>query len=152
MSAALLERFALLAGLGREARLALARAIESVEVDAGTLLFAEGDPAEGLVLLVEGRVRVASQRAPEAAAELGPGTALGAFSLVERGLREARVETLSRSRLLVLRRDAYEQLAVDAPSAACQLLEGILRDTASLLRDGIGRGEVRSVDPALASN
>ena len=46
--------------------------------------------------------------------------------------------------------DAASEAAYDR--AACQLLEGILRDTASLLRDGIGRGEVRSVDPALASN
>ena len=150
MSASALERFALLAGLGREERRALARAVESVKVEAGTLLFEEGDPAEGLVLLVEGRVRVASRRAPEAA-ELGPGSALGAFSLVEAGLREARVETLSRSHLLVLSRDAYQQLAADSPGAACRLLEGILRDTAILLRDGFG-GDPRSVDRMAASN
>lgn len=151
MSAPALERFALLAGLDREERRALSRAIESVELDAGALLFEEGDPAEGLVLLLEGRVRVASRRAPEAA-ELGPGAALGAFSLVEAGLREARVETLSRSRLLVLRRDAYERLAAESPGAACRLLEGILRDTASLLRRGFGAGGARSVDRIAPSN
>lgn len=140
-----LADFALLARLGGGERRALAEALVSLNVEAGTLLFEEGDPAEGLVLVAEGRVRVGSRRGGEAA-EFGPGASLGAFSLVARGLREARAETTARSRLLVLRRDAYERLAREAPRAACRLLEGVLADTAALLRSGLDGAGAASVD------
>lgn len=137
-----LDAFPLLARLGSEEREALGDALEALEVDAGTLLFDEGDPAAGLVLVAEGRVRVACRRTGEQA-ELGPGASLGAFSLAGSGVREARAETTSRSRLLLLRRDAYERLVADAPRTACRLLEGVVADTAQLLR-----GDIRaSVDP-----
>lgn len=128
-----LDRFPLLARLGPLERQALGEELEILDVGPGTLLFEEGDPAEGLLLVAEGRVRVRSRRSAEAA-ELGAGAALGAFSLALRGVREARAETTSRSRLLLLRRDAYERLAASAPAAACRLLEGVIADTASLLR------------------
>ena len=139
-----LGAFPLLARLRGGERETLARALEALEVEAGTLLFDEGDPAVGLVLVAEGRVRLASRRTGEQA-ELGPGTALGAFSLAAHGVREARAETTSRSRLLLLRRDAYERLAANAPQTACRLLEGVLADTARLLRGDLAA----SVDPAV---
>lgn len=142
-----LEAFPLLVRLGIEERGVLVQALESLEVDAGTLLFDEGDPAEGLVLVAEGRVRVACRRTGEQA-ELGPGTSLGAFSLAVHGVREARAETTSRSRLLLLRRDAFERLVADAPRTACRLLEGVLADTARLLRGDIEA----SVDPVVNSD
>jgi NTE family protein len=131
-----LDAFPLLARLESAEREALAEVLEALEVDAGTLLFDEGDPAVGLVLVAEGRVRVACRHTGEQA-ELGPGASLGAFSLAVQGVREARAETASRSRLLLLRRDAYESLAADAPRAACRLMEGVVADTAQLLR-GLG--------------
>jgi CRP-like cAMP-binding protein len=139
-----LETFPLLARLRGEEREALSEALEALDVDAGTLLFDEGDPAVGLVLVAEGRVRVASRRTGEQA-ELGPGASLGAFSLAAHGVREARAETTSRCRLLVLGRDAYERLVADAPRTACRLMEGVLADTARLLRGDLEA----SVDPVV---
>ncbi len=148
-----LEGFALLSRLGPTERQVLAEALEELEVDAGTLLFEEGDPAECLVLVAKGGVRLRSRLTGEAA-ELGPGASLGAFSLATAGVREARAETTSRTRLLMLRRDAYRRLAVSAPRAACLLLEGVVADTALLLRGGLASGAPveRSVDPKQNSN
>jgi NTE family protein len=142
-----LEAFPLLARLRGAERETLARALATLEVEAGTLLFDEGDPALGLVLVAEGRVRVASRRSG-VQGELGPGASLGAFSLAAAGVREARAETTSRSRLLLLDRDAYERLVADAPRTACRLLEGVLADTARLLRGAGGA----SVDPVVNSD
>ena len=142
-----LKRFPLLAALGEDERAALVDELESVDVGPGTVLFEQGDPAEGLVLLVDGRVRVESNRIA-APAELGPGTALGAFSLAAGGAREARAETTSRSRLLVLRRDGYERLVAHAPVAACRLLEAVLADASALLREGLDEFAGISVDPS----
>ena len=49
MKGAELERFALLADLGAADRDALAAALETLELAAGTKLFDVGDPADGLV-------------------------------------------------------------------------------------------------------
>lgn len=146
MSASELEHFAVLARLDADERLALADALEELEVDAGTLLFDEGDPAEGLVLIEAGRVRVSSERTPRTVT-LGPGASLGGLSLAAHGLREACAETTSRSRLLVLRRDAYERLVREEPRAACRLIEGVLADTVDLLRSGLDDWMGGSVDP-----
>ena len=126
-----LKRFDLLAELPQDARQAVAEELETLELDAGTTLFEEGEPGEGLLLVVEGGVRVESSRAPRGV-ELGAGAALGAFSLVVRGPRQARAETTSRSRILVLRRSAFRRFADAEPHAACRLLEAILRETVRL--------------------
>jgi len=60
-----LERFPLLATLGVAEREALARVLESLELEAGACLFDAGDPADGLLLVADGRVALSS--APHAA-------------------------------------------------------------------------------------
>lgn len=153
-----LERCALLSRLAPGERRALEQELEAVDVDAGTLLFDEGDEAAGLVLVASGSVRLSASRTAEWT-DVGPGTALGVFSLVADGPREARAETTSRSRLLLLSREGYARLAEDEPRAACRLLEGVVADTASLLRGGLdallgSRGDATGadVDRARGSN
>lgn len=156
-----LKRFQLLAELEEQEREAIAEVLELVELAEGVELYAAGEQGDGLCFVAEGGVRVERGR-PSAAAgsaawlELGPGAALGAFSLVTSGPREARAETTSRTRVLVLRRSAFRRFADAEPRAACRLLEAILRDTArigrqalALAADGHGldpRAAVRSPD------
>lgn len=146
-----LKRFTLLSELEEPEREAVAEELEEVVLEAGTLVFDEGEQGEGLLFVAEGGVRVESSRATQPA-ELGPGASLGAFSLVTSGPREARAETTSRSRLLVLRRSAFRRLAGAEPRAACRLLEAILRETARLGREalddeaGLGVDRVRAAD------
>ena len=136
MTGAELVRFALLSGLGDADREALAGALETHELAAGTRLFDVGDPADGLLLVAEGRVGLSSE--PHAAhGEFGPGDALGANALVGDGVRVARAETLSRARVLHLGRAAFQRFADAQPRTACRLLEALLREQAHTTREAL---------------
>ena len=131
-----LKRFALFEELSEEEREVLAEGIERIELEPGDVLFREQEEGGGLVLLVEGRVRLESSRAGELGS-VGPGTALGAVSLVAVGPREASAVAESACSILLLRRSAFRRLVEDTPRAACRLAEAIARDAAALLRTGL---------------
>ena len=133
-----LKGFTLLAELDESEREAVAEVLEELWLDPDTVLFDEGEQSEELLLVAEGSVRVESSRAGEGV-ELGPGASLGAFSLVASGPREARAETTSRARILVLQRSAFHGLRDESPRAACRLLESVVRETARLSRAALGR-------------
>jgi CRP-like cAMP-binding protein len=155
VSVADLEGFPLLAQLDDAERGAVEDELEPLDLAAGISLFREGEPADGALFVAEGRVRVHSPRAG-LDAELGEGEALGTLSLVVDGPREATAETVSRTRIWRLSRSAYRRLAEVAPTAACRLLEGILRDCAATVREEIYRGSSLprkpAVDPPKASD
>jgi CRP-like cAMP-binding protein len=142
-----LLRFPLLAAFGDAERDALARALESLELEPGARVFDVGEPADGLLLVADGRVALASE--PYGAeGEFGPGDALGANSLVGDGVRAARAETLSRTRLFRLGRDAFRSFADAQPRAACRLLEALLREQARVTREALERIRALAVDRA----
>jgi CRP-like cAMP-binding protein len=140
-----LKRFTLLAELAEDERAAVAEELESLEVEAGTELFEEGEQGEGLLFVARGGVRVDSSRFA-GGLDLGPGASLGAFSLVASGAREVHAETTSRSTLLVLRRSAFRRFADAHPRAACRLLEAILRETTRVGREALLDLDGRDVD------
>jgi len=131
-----LERLALLRELAADEREAVSKELEAAALSAGEVLYHEGDEADGLVLLLEGQLRISSLRSGTAGI-VGPGTALGALSLVALGAREASAVAESRCRLLWLRRPAFRRLVEDAPRAACRLLEAATCDFVSSVRQGI---------------
>jgi CRP-like cAMP-binding protein len=136
LSAVDLKRFALFEELSEEEREVLADGIERIELEPGDVLFREQEEGSGLVLLVEGRVRLESTRTGELGS-VGPGTALGAVSLVAVGPREVSAVAESACSILLLRRSAFRRLADDTPRAACRLAEAIAREAAALLRAGL---------------
>jgi len=136
VSAVELKRFTLFEELSEEEREVLSEEIERIELEPGDVLFREHEEASGLVLLVEGRVRLESQRAGELGS-VGPGSALGAVSLVTVGPREASAIAESACSIFLLRRSTFRRLADDAPRAACRLAEAIARETAAFLRAGL---------------
>ena len=140
-----LKRFSLLSELSEEDREILAEELEGLEVEAGTELYDEGEQGDGLYFVVEGEVRVESTHTG-ASAVFGPGSSMGAFSLVASGPRETRAAASQRSRLLVLRRSTFRRFAEVEPRAACRLLEAILRETARLGREVLV-GARADVDP-----
>jgi len=151
VSAPALEGFALLAGLDPEERARIAAELDCLELGPGYRVCGEGDEGEGLLFVAEGRVRVASAAGGAVlAAELGPGATLGGLSLIAPGARRVSVETLSRSRLFLLRRSAYQRLVASAPRAACRLLEALLRESAGLEGELLAALPPASIDRASA--
>lgn len=140
-----LKRFSLLSEFSEEDREILGEELESLEVEAGTELYDEGEQGDGLYFVAEGEVRVESTHTG-ASAVFGPGSSMGAFSLVASGPRETRASVSQRSHLLVLRRSAFRRFAEAEPRAACRLLEAILRETARLGREVLV-GAQADVDP-----
>ena len=145
MSGADLARFPLLAGLGDAEREALAGVLEPIELEAGARLFDAGDLADGLLLVADGRIALSSE-SHAAHGEFGPGESFGANSLVGEGRRAARAETLSRSRLLRLGRDAFRSFADAQPRAACRLLEALLREQSRITHEAVQRMSAAPVD------
>jgi CRP-like cAMP-binding protein len=151
LSGAELRAFALLATLADTEREALAGALEPLELQAGARLFDVGDPADGLLLVLAGRVSLASE--PHGArGEFGPGDVLGANSLVGDGVRVARAETLSRTRVLHLGREAFQRFADAQPRAACRLLEALLREQAHVTREALELVDAALVDRPAAGD
>ena len=123
-----MKRFPVLADLSESDREAIAEELEEAVVESGARLASEGEEGGSLWLLLEGRVRVWSER-HAVTAELGAGEVLGALSLAG-GPRRASIETLSRCRLLRLGRDGFHRLAANDPPVAARLLESIAREAA----------------------
>ncbi len=136
MRAADLKRVQLLAELDEEQREAIVGELEDLRLDAGCVLFEEGELGEGALFLLEGRVRLSSSRCA-VGVDVGPGAALGVMALAASGPREARAETTARSRLLVLRRSAFRRFCDAEPRAACRLLEALLREIAQRGREAL---------------
>jgi len=146
VSRADLKKLQLLGELGDEDRDVVAAQLEDLRLEAGALLFDEGEPGDAAFFLVSGSIALTSSAAVEGE-RLAAGAALGALALVADGPRAARAKTTSRSSLLVLRRDAFQRLCDDDPRVGCRLLEALLRETVRLGRAALalpGAG----VDPA----
>ncbi len=137
-----LSRFSLLSELSPEDLEALEPHLEHETFRAGRQLFREGQEADGLWLLDRGRVRFESKRVDDLGCAAA-GSALGAMSLVTVGSREVTAVAEEEAEVRKLSRTAFHRLIEDAPRAACRILEGVLRDTASALREGLGEGKLR---------
>jgi CRP-like cAMP-binding protein len=130
-------KFNLLASLGEDERTAVEDELELSTLEAGALLFSEGEAADAAFFVLSGRVRIHARRVG-VGAEVGPGEVLGTLSLVVDGPREASAQTLSRTSVWRLGRDGFRRLVEAEPKAACALLEAILSEHARVVRDEVG--------------
>src|SRR3972149_8510784 len=91
-----------LTGAGADA---VAGIVEAREIAAGKELFREGDPGDGLFLVVAGEIDVIKRgpRGDRSLARLGPGEVLGEMSLIPPGARSATGRAMGDSRGLGLR-------------------------------------------------
>jgi len=100
--AALLKRMTLCRQLSADELGEIAAIVGMRQVAAGSELFREGDPGDGLYLVVDGEISV-MKRAPDgehALAKLGPGGVLGEMSLVTADARSATGRALTQATVL----------------------------------------------------
>ncbi len=107
---------------------ALAEASTEIEVPTGRTLVRQGDPANGLFVVVEGTVHVT--RDGEVIARLGPGEWFGELAVLDRGERLASVIADTPVRALALAAWDAERLLLERPGLAL----GVARTLASRLR------------------
>jgi len=120
----------------------VAAELATVTCRGGEWLFRQGDPADGLYLLVRGRLQVwidapeADGSPPRLVAEVSPGETVGEIGLLSGGGRSAGIRATRDSLLLRMDAAAFDRLALRRPELTRQLAGGI----ATRLRDRTAGG------------
>jgi CRP/FNR family transcriptional regulator, cyclic AMP receptor protein len=94
----------------------------------GQVVCTTGDPADSLIVVVSGRVRVVVRSADGGELTLTviqPGGTLGELSIADGGPRSADAETLEDSQLLLVPREAIRDICARVPAAAQALTDAI---------------------------
>jgi NTE family protein len=124
----------LFAGVTPEVIADLAAAARRVRIEGGRWLFHEGDPDDGLYVLVSGRVELVLEGPPATTVRVvGPGEALGEMALLAAGTRSASARALRDVELLHVTRDRFAELVAGDPAFA----RGLLRLLATKLVDAV---------------
>jgi CRP-like cAMP-binding protein len=143
-----LPKLALLAELDPDEQSIVAELLEEHRLTPGTILFAEGDDASSVLFVASGTLKVERRRVGTIGT-LGAGACLGGAALVTLGAREATCTALEPTRVLELDRSAFRRLVVDAPRAACRLLEAVAAQIAEAARGALDSVAAAAVDPKL---
>jgi CRP/FNR family cyclic AMP-dependent transcriptional regulator len=133
-----LAKVAIFDGLTADALAMIAEVTTEEEQAAGTRLFSYGEPGDKLYILVEGKVRISREvggMGEEALAVLGPGDVFGEMSLLDESPRSADAHAHEKCRLLVITKDAFDDLLFLHKDLAYEVLWSCVRMLASRLRE-----------------
>jgi CRP/FNR family cyclic AMP-dependent transcriptional regulator len=129
----LLEEISLFESLADDEIVALARKVESVEWDAGTTIFSEGDPADACYVIHTGRVKVVRRLIdgqPITLAQLGHGAIVGELALLASDRRSATVQAVERTTAVAISREDLMAILHGNAEAAISMavhVAGLLR-------------------------
>jgi CRP/FNR family cyclic AMP-dependent transcriptional regulator len=104
----------------------------------GSVVFNEGELGDKLYFILEGKVRISrnlSGMGEEALAVLGPGDAFGEMSLIDDTPRSADAHVHERCRLLVITREAFEDLLFIHKDLAYEILWNFIKVLSQRLRE-----------------
>ena len=122
---ALLRKVPFLAGLDAASTRDLADQSRIVRVAKGEDLFLEGEPCRGMFLLIEGRVKI-YRSAPSGREQIiaveGPGATIAELPLFDGAPYPASCAATEDSRLLLLPREAFEELLRRKPEIAIETI------------------------------
>jgi CRP/FNR family cyclic AMP-dependent transcriptional regulator len=125
-------------GLTREALSIIAQVTTEESHALGTRIFQYGDPGDKLFIILEGKVRISrevSGMGEEALAVLGPGQVFGEMALLDEAPRSADARAHERCRLLVITKDAFEDLLFMHKDLAYEVLWASVRMLSARLRE-----------------
>ena len=133
-----LSKIDLFAGLKPQAFELIAKVATEESHALGTKIFQHGDAGDKLYVIVEGKVRI-SRDVPgmgeEALAVLGPGQVFGEMALLDESPRSADANVHDNCRLLVLSRDAFDDLLFLNKDLAYEVLWSIVKMLLRRLRE-----------------
>src|SRR5258705_13082810 len=125
-------------GLTREALSLIAQVTAEESHALGTRIFQYGDPGDKLFIILEGKVRISrevSGMGEEALAVLGPGQIFGEMALLDESPRSADARAHERCRLLVITKDAFDDLLFLHKDLAYEVLWSCVRTLSTRLRE-----------------
>lgn len=133
-----LARVPFFEGLTPEAMTMIAHVTTEEAYPYGTRIFQYGDPGDKLYIILEGKVRISREvggMGEEALAVLGPGEVFGEMSLLDESPRSAGAIAHEKCRLLVITKDAFDDLLFLHKDLAYEVLWSCVRMLASRLRE-----------------
>ena len=123
----------------------VSKQMKAVEVDAGEVVFREGDRGDFVCFVVDGSLEVLKQAGtgdPVVLSRLRRNSSIGEMAVIDEFLRSATVKAITKSTLVLLSRRAFDRILNDQPIIAINMLKGIsrllslnLRKTSSRLAD-----------------
>jgi CRP-like cAMP-binding protein len=125
-------------GLTPEALAMIAQVTKEESHAYGSRLFQYGDPGDKLYIILEGKVRISREvggMGEEALAVLGAGEVFGEMSLLDESPRSAGALAHERCRLLVITKDAFDDLLFLHKDLAYEVLWSCVRMLAGRLRE-----------------
>ena len=125
--AAVLKSMTLCSALSDAELDAIAAIVEAQDVAAGKELFREGDPGDGLFLVIAGEIDIVKRgpRGDRSLARMGPGGVLGEMSLITADLRSATGRAVVDTRVLRLPVRRFRALLEDGSTAALKIAAAI---------------------------
>jgi len=132
---ALLARIPILRGLGTPALRILAIGAEGYRIDAGQVLFAAGEIADGAYIVQQGSFSLQPEIGGESRVVAGPGTLLGESALLAEIRRPATATAREDSIVLRVSRAMFLKMLEGYPDAALRLRETIAARADEWARD-----------------
>jgi CRP/FNR family transcriptional regulator, cyclic AMP receptor protein len=123
MDESTLKSIALFDSLPSQARAAVARHADELDVSEGTELARQGDFAYEFFVIEEGSAEVL--RDGKRIAELGPGDFLGEMGIVGKVVRNATVRTTSPARVIVMSEQGFRSMARTNPEVASRITAAV---------------------------
>lgn len=130
---ALVRGVSLFAGADEALIESISRIATEVEFPAGRTIARQGEPGNGMFVVVRGRVRVVRDGQP--VATLGPGEWFGELAVLDRGARVASVIADEPTVCLAIAAWDAEQLFLEQPELAVALLRALATRMRSLTED-----------------
>jgi CRP-like cAMP-binding protein len=133
-----LARVPFFEGLTQEALAMIANVTAEESHATGTRIFRYGDPGDKLFIILEGKVRISREVAgmgEEALAVLGPGEIFGEMALLDESPRSADARAHERCKLLVIAKDAFDDLLFLHKDLAYEVLWASVRMLSARLRE-----------------
>lgn len=127
----------------------LAFAAERVELPAGTILCAEGEPGDAAFIVLEGDADVYVEGVEDPVARAPRNTFIGEIAVLRNVPRTATVKAASRLVALKLSKDAFLQLLRDVPQFAFEVMRELaerVEDTTHKLRDARAKLSAAGID------